>query len=322
MPSASEERTLRAVPHVSDQPPEAEPTLGSRARELVLGSRELRDAPVTRAIVALNVLVFVACAAHARSIGAVAQMPQETMLVFGANLASLTVGDGRVEALLASCFLHFDILHIGFNLMSLRSVGPFVERSVGPARYFPLFLMTGVVGSAASALVGWTATERLSAGASGAICGVIGAAAVLGYRTQGLRGPLTTSMARWLAIIVALGFIARFDNAAHIGGAVAGAVIAASWRRGYSYSPRGQALVLGACVALLLATAGAVAWRDLTDPYLFLGSDDRLRIAEGALAEGRCDVAREAATRALRLGRRDRVTVEVAGRVLARCQGR
>ena len=72
--------------------------------------------------------------------------------------------------------------------------------SVRPVRFFPLFLMTGVVGSAASALVGWTATERLSAGASGAICGVIGAAAVLGYRTQGARGPLTTSMARWLDI--------------------------------------------------------------------------------------------------------------------------
>ena len=310
------------MPHASDPPPEPEATLGSRLRELVLGSKELRDAPVTRAIVALNVLVFLACAAHARSAGAIARMPQDTRLVFGANLASLPVGAGRVEALLASCFLHFDLLHIGFNLMSLRSVAPFVERSVGPARFFPLFLMTGVVGSAASALVGWTATERLSAGASGAICGVIGAAAVLGYRTQGARGPLTTSMARWLAIIVALGFIAHFDNAAHIGGAVAGAVIAASWRRGYSYSPRGQALVVGGCIALVLGTGGVVAWRDLTDPYLFLGSDDRLRIAEGALAEGRCDVAREAATRALRLGRRDRVTVEIAGRILVRCQSR
>ncbi len=306
---------------VNAKPPEAVPW-SVRAREVLLGSRELRDAPVTRAIVLVNVLVFVACAVHARSVAAIAQMPQETMLVFGANLASLTVGDGRVEALLASCFLHFDILHIGFNMMSLRSVGPFVERSVGPARYFPLVLISGVVGSAASALVGWTATERLSAGASGAICGVIGAAAVLGYRTQGLRGPLTTSMARWLAIIVALGFIAHFDNAAHIGGAVAGAVLAASWRRGYNYSPRGQALVVGGCIALMAVTGATVAWRDLTDRYLFLGIDDRLRVAEEALAMGRCDVAREAAQRALRLGRRDRVTVQVAGRVIQRCEGR
>lgn len=296
-----------------------DPSWAERAKELVFGPKELREAPVTRALVAVNVLVYVACILHARSPRAILQVPQDTMLVFGANLASLTVGDRRIESLLASCFLHFDILHLAFNMMALRSVGPFVERSVGPARYFPLVLGSGIVGSVASALVGWTATERLSAGASGAICGIIGAAAVLGFRTQGARGPLTTSMAKWLATTMVLGLVAHFDNWAHGGGAVAGALLAASWRRGYTYSPLARRLVIGGCATLIVATAAAVVHRDLTDPYLFLGIDDRLRVAEQALAMGRCEEAREAASRALRLSRRDRVTVEVASRVLSRC---
>jgi rhomboid protease GluP len=313
-------KTSEAPPHRPDADVPA--SWGERLKELVVGPRELRDAPVTRAIVILNVLVFVACIVYSRDPRAALRMPEETMLVFGANLASLTVGDGRVESLVASCFLHFDLLHVGFNLMSLRSVGPFVERSVGPSRYFPLFLISGIVGSAASALVGWTATERLSAGASGAICGIIAAAAVLGYRTQGLKGPLTTSMGRWLGIIVVLGFVAHFDNAAHIGGAVAGGLIAASWRRGYQYSKTAEKVVVGACVAVLLATVVGVPARNLTDKYLFLGVDERLRLAEDAMALGHCTEAREAATRALRLGRRSQVTVEVAGRVIEGCRGR
>jgi rhomboid protease GluP len=306
-------------------PPSSEPaqtTWAERLKEVVLGPKELGEAKVTRALFALNVLVYLACVVHARSPRAFLQVPQDTMLLFGANLASLTVGDHRLESLLASCFLHFDILHLTFNMIALRSVGPFVERSVGPARYFPLVLGSGIVGAVASALVGWTATERLSAGASGAICGIIGAAAVLGYRTQGPRGPLTTSMARWLGATMVLGVVAHFDNWAHGGGAVAGALLAASWRRGYTYSRRAQALVIGACSALVLATAITVVYRDVTDRYLFMGIDDRLRVAEQALAMGRCDIAREAATRALRLSRRDRVSVEVATRILGRCEGK
>jgi hypothetical protein len=62
--------------------------------------------------------------------------------------------------------------------------------------------------------------------------------------------------------------------------------------------------------------------RNLTDKYLFLGVDERLRLAEDAMALGHCTEAREAATRALRLGRRSQVTVEVAGRVIEGCRGR
>ena len=303
----------------ASDPEDQRETFAERLREVLLGPKDLEEATVTRGLVLLSVGVYAACVLFSFSPRAILQIPQDTMLLFGANLASLTVGDRRLESLLASVFLHFDVIHLTFNMIALRSVGPFVERSVGKARYFPLLLGSGIVASATSALVGWTATERLSAGASGAICGIIGAAAVLGYRTQGPKGPVTTAMAKWLAATMLLGFVARFDNWAHGGGAVAGALLAASWRRGVTHDEKRVSLVVGACVLALVGTAGAVAYRDLTDRYLFLGIDERLRVAEQALATNRCDVAVEAADRALRLGRRDPVAVDVATRIRRRC---
>ena len=71
--------------------------------------------------------------------------------------------------------------------------------------------------------------------------GLIGAMLVLGARTQGWRGPLTRQMAGWLAFLFVLGLaknlqggMVQVDNAAHIGGALGGVIIAATWRRGGS----------------------------------------------------------------------------------------
>src|SRR5262249_50316108 len=149
---------------------------------------DLATAPLTRALIVANVAIFVVQLLVSRSRAGLVAMPEPAMLAFGANYAPFTVGDLRVETLVTSCFLHFSAMHLAFNMYALRQVGPFVERSVGPARFLPMFVVTGIVGSAASALLGWfTHPERLSAGASGAICGVIGAAMVLDGRTEGWR---------------------------------------------------------------------------------------------------------------------------------------
>ena len=48
------------------------------------------------------------------------------------------------ETLVTSCFLHGSILHLGFNLLVLWQVGPFLERAVGRARFLPLYLGAGI----------------------------------------------------------------------------------------------------------------------------------------------------------------------------------
>lgn len=280
-----------------------------------------RTAPATTILVAVNVAIFVAQAAFSGGAKALMGMPARTMLVFGANDSTWTTSDGRIETLVTSCFLHFSLLHLGFNMLALKQVGELVERAAGWARMVPLYLAAGAFGSAASAMWGRAFGERLSAGASGAICGLIGAALVLGYRTQGARGPLTRAMARWLLIIVAFGVLGHslVDNAAHFGGAAGGAIVALSWRRGVRYSAGRMAVVLVLSLATVLGSATTVVVRDLGDPYLFMTEDERLEAARRALGAGRCDKARHAIARARRINPADEEIAALARTIRERC---
>lgn len=274
--------------------------------------RGLWNAPLTSSLFAVNVGVFAALVWLARSPRALVSVPSEVLRWLGANHGLWTIADSRFETLVTSVFLHGSLLHLGFNLLVLWQVGPFLERAVGPARFLPLYLLSGVVGSACSAIWGRLAGPALSVGASGAVCGLIGAVLVLGVRTEGWRGPLAKRMGSWLAFLLLFGLAknlqggyVQVDNAAHVGGALAGIVLAASWKRGYVY-PRATAnVVVAACVGLVLASGAVVFVRDRTDPYLFLDHQERLKVAMEALRAGRCDRARTAVDRALRMDPRN-----------------
>ncbi len=278
------------------------PSLVERAKQLVLGD-ESGPTPVTNTLISVNIAVYIVMVLLSDARWAVWAMPDRMIRLFGANIALFTVGDHRVETLLTSCFLHTGILHLGFNMIALRQVGPFVERSVGPARYVPLYVLSGVIGSLTSALWHWThEAGRPSAGASGAICGVIGAAMVLGVRTQGTRGPLAFGMARWLASILLIGYALEVaDNAAHIGGALAGAGIAALWQRGRTYTRTAEMVIVGAMALVTVAAGVQVYLRDTRDPYVFQDEDARRRAAQHFMVRGQCDRARIALARAAAL---------------------
>ena len=298
-------------------PEPKEPARSAQARENLKSGRKgvvgwllgpagaLAGCPVTRLLIAVNAVIFVGEVLSARTAVALSAVPEPTMLAFGGNYTPFVVGEGRLEALVASCFLHFSILHLGFNLYALRQVGPFVERAVGSARFLPMYLASGILGSAASSLVGWLGNpERLSAGASGAICGVIGAALVLGGRTQGWRGPIVRAMGFWLAATFVLGMTIGADNSAHAGGALCGGIVALVWRRGVVYGAATQRMIVLVCTAILVASAIAVVARDVLDPYAALDVDARTDRAIRAFDGGDCAEAARAIDRAVRLAPR------------------
>lgn len=290
--------------------------------------RGLRGAPATGALLAINIGVFVAEVLVAGDVrfalgttsGEEELVWKRVLLWLGANASQWTIADNRFETLMTSAFLHWTLLHLAFNMLALWQVGPFLERAIGPARFFPLYLASGVVGSAGSAIWGRFHDARVSAGASGAICGLIGAALVLGLRTQGTKGPLTRFMARWLFIVLVVGFAARFDNAAHVGGALGGAVVAATWRRGFQYTKRAQNMIFAACAAVVV-TAGAVVFvRDRSDPLLFLDVEQRTHVALERLGKGDCDGARVAMVRASQMDPRNRAIRTLSEEIERECQ--
>ena len=141
----------------------------------------------------------------------------------GANMrASL---HGEPWRLLASTFLHGGMMHVLLNGWALWVLGGFVERVLGPARLLALWVIAGATGSLFSAALG---RADLSVGASGALLGMLGAAAVVAFRPEGILPAAVVPAIRRaalvnLALATSMSFMPRVDLWAHLGGALAGA---------------------------------------------------------------------------------------------------
>jgi rhomboid protease GluP len=133
----------------------------------------------------------------------------------------LVVGYSQYWRLVTAIFLHGSVIHILFNMWVLLDIGPMVEELYGSARYFALFIATGVAGFIASSAMG-----HYSVGASGSLLGLIGLliAATTGRRNAAAQ-MLRSQLIRWVIYILIIGFAfggLGTDNAAHIGGFIAG----------------------------------------------------------------------------------------------------
>jgi rhomboid protease GluP len=288
-----------------------------RARPLVPPDW-LDQAPVTRTLLALNLGIFGLEIVLSRS--AMHILPGVAMQL-GASYPLATVGEGRWETLVTACFLHGSLLHVGFNMLALWQAGPLVERTVGSARMAPMYLVAGAFGNVLSVAHAWVfhagTFGTFSVGASGAVSGVLAAALVVGWRMQGWRGPVTQAMARWLGFVVVFGLLSNrlgggnIDNAAHIGGAVAGGAIAAGWRLRYRYPDIATRAVLGSCVALVAVCIGVLSLREATSQFAAMTVQGRQDYTMGALSEGHCRDAHDGLLAVERLERKDSLRKQV-----------
>jgi rhomboid protease GluP len=122
--------------------------------------------------------------------------------------------------LFASMFIHANIAHIAFNLVALAYLGVYAERAIGVPRYVLIYLTSGVVaalfhGAIASYILHNGNVALI--GASGAISGVLGIAAVTG----------NTRAYYWLALQIVFAVIGSISSlpiafTAHVGGFIAG----------------------------------------------------------------------------------------------------
>ncbi len=147
---------------------------------------------------------------------------------------------------LSAGFLHASLLHIGFNMVALWMVGPFLEASLGRARFITLYLLADLGGSVAMVVAAragtgewWTGDLwRIGVvGASGAVFGLFGAVLVVlrrvGRSAQGIVGVIVLN--------VILGFVVQgIAWQAHLGGLVVGALLGAA----YAYAPRDRRRVV------------------------------------------------------------------------------
>src|SRR5215470_11459722 len=128
----------------------------------------LARVPLTSAIIAVNVLVFVAMIFS----GVSASTPGDADLIrWGANTGSFTLYV-QPWRMLTSTYVHVGLLHLVLNMWCLWNLGALAEQLFDRWTYFLTYTLCGVSGSLASVSLHPT---RLGAGASGAIFGLAGA---------------------------------------------------------------------------------------------------------------------------------------------------
>lgn len=123
---------------------------------------------------------------------------------------------GRWWTLFSAIYLHGSLLHILFNVLWIRQLGPAVEDLYGRARFVVIFTAAGVAGFVVSNALGIPFTI----GASGSIFGLLGAMVAFGRRRGGVFGAMVLRQyGQWALILFVLGFfMAGVNNFAHAGG--------------------------------------------------------------------------------------------------------
>jgi membrane associated rhomboid family serine protease len=165
------------------------------------------------------------------------------------------VHDGAYYQLLTSGFLHLSPLHIAANMLSLALVGPFLERQLGRWRFLAVYLLSLLGGGAAVYAFGFKLTA--TAGASGAIFGLLGIALVLvrkiGLDLQWLVGTLVLNFVITLSVpgISKWGHVGGF-----ITGLLAGLAIGGLPSSRARVPARMQVAGLGGVLALILILVG------------------------------------------------------------------
>jgi len=181
---------------------------------------------VTRTILVINALVFLAMGIS----GASWLGPRTSdALRWGAEFGVLTLS-GQWWRLVSSMFVHFGIIHIALNMWCLWALGPILERLMGWKAFAIIYFCTGIAASEAS--LAWNPI-RVSAGASGAIFGIAGAFfSFLYFKKLPIDRHFVQrklkSLTAFILYNLFFGVVSlHVDNAAHVGGLIAGLILGA-----------------------------------------------------------------------------------------------
>ena len=174
---------------------------------------------ITIILIIINVLVFLLLEMIGQTESAV------FMMEHGAMYPPYIQENGEYWRLFTAMFLHFGLKHLLHNMVMLGAAGQILERAVGKIKFIVIYLIAGLGGSVLSYMQMLQKEEyAVSAGASGALFGVVGALAWVVILHKGRYETLTgTGMLVMIALCLYYGIsTGNVDNWGHIGGLVMG----------------------------------------------------------------------------------------------------
>lgn len=182
---------------------------------------------VTIVLIAINVIMF---GIEVLLSGLRVNIPTTVLVNMGAMYAPLIQSAGDLYRFVTPMFLHVDLMHLGFNMVALWSVGEVLERVLGKGNFIALYFIGGITGNAVSYAAGvfMTGAPTVSAGASTSVFGLFVAVALLALLHKNNRGYFAQYSKGMLAIIgvnVLYTFLVpSISISGHLGGALGGLI--------------------------------------------------------------------------------------------------
>lgn len=178
------------------------------------------DPILTYTLIGMNVLAYIGTVISGSSVGGT--IGGGNTLLGKAALNGPDVASGEVWRIVTSGFMHYGFLHLLFNMYALYILGGLLEPVIGRVRFGLIYLVSLVCGSVGALLV---TPHALTAGASGAVFGLMGAA-ILVLRNRGIN-PMESGLGIWLFLNLAITFtVSNISIGGHIGGLIGGGIAA------------------------------------------------------------------------------------------------
>ncbi len=217
----------------------------------IAGARPSNSFPVTVTLIAVNVVVFLITVIQAKSLFDNSSAPVEQL---GVLWTSATLGGGEWWRIITSGFLHYGPIHIAANMFSLWMMGRALEQVFGKGRYLALYFVS-MIGASATVLV-FQDVNGGTAGASGAIFGLLGSYAVIVLKLKLNPTALLINLVINAYVTFAIPGISIY---AHVGGLVAGALVTVAML----YAPERNRVRWQAIGTAIVAVAivGLIGWR-------------------------------------------------------------
>lgn len=193
-------------------------------KEIFYRSDGSRRSMMNMLIIAINIIVFLVLELQGST--------QDALFMYdhGACFPVALFEAGQWYRVISAMFMHFGVAHLINNMLVLFFLGDTLEKMVGKIRFFIIYFSSGVIGCLLSNYLMYQEKEKMavSAGASGAIFGVFGALLYIVILHKGHAEDLTLKR---LLLFIVLTFYSGYtsqgvDNMAHLGGLIAGMVMA------------------------------------------------------------------------------------------------
>ncbi|MEA1975513.1 MAG: rhomboid family intramembrane serine protease [Bacillota bacterium] len=227
--------------------------------------KKIKELTISEYLISINIIVFIIMFLVD------SKFSTKTVVNFGSKVNYL-IADGEYFRFFTPIFLHLSFYHLGFNCLAIYILGRDIESIFGKDKFLIIYFFAGFTSSLASFLF----NSSISAGASGAVFGLLGSHVFLYFNfKENYKKIYGNSFLVLIAINLVFGFIhPNIDNMGHIGGLIGGILITYALHvKNYKFNLK-RKIITFLIIPLLtmgITTYGIQNYNDSVEYYIYKG---------------------------------------------------